>query len=207
MLPQKGSISYMEHLLKFLFEVGQLKKVKRSGWWLIGVDLPESVADHSFRCAVIGYFLAKLENANPYKVAIMCLFHDIHEARINDLHRVGQRYIDFGTAEKKAFNEQTESLSDELGSEIKPLLELFGNKNNVEGTLAKDADILECALQAREYQHEGFVGADDWLKNAKGTLISKSAQKLLRLIEKANPDEWWKLLKLPLKRQATDRKK
>lgn len=191
----------MENLLKFLFEVGKLKKVKRSGWWLIGVDLPESVADHSFRCAVIGYFLARLENADPHKVAVMCLFHDVQEARINDLHRVGQRYIDSSEAEKRAFNEQTESLSDDLGGEIKPLLEFFGKKDNLEGTLAKDADILECALQAREYQHAGFVGADDWLKNAKGTLVSKSAQKLLELIETANPDEWWKLLKLPVKRE------
>ena len=190
----------MENLLRFLFEVGQLKKVKRSGWWLIGVDHPESVADHSFRCAVIGYFLAKLENADPYKVAIMCLFHDMQEARINDLHKVGQRYVDFGAAEKKAFKEQTESLNEELGGEIKQLLEVFGDKNSIEGTVAKDADILECALQAREYQHKGFVGADDWLKNTRGTLISKSAQKLLELIETSNPDEWWKLLKIPLKR-------
>ncbi|MBI2559630.1 MAG: HD domain-containing protein [Planctomycetes bacterium] len=197
----------MENLLKFLFEVGKLKKVKRSGWWLIGVDLPESVADHSFRCAAIGYFLAKLEKADPYRVAVMCLFHDIQETRINDLHRVGQRYIDPDLAEKKAFAEQIESLSEELGSELRPLLVLFGNKDSLEGTLAKDADILECALQAREYQHEGFVGADDWLKNAKGTLVSKSAQKLLKLLETANPDKWWKLLKLPLKRRTNNKRK
>lgn len=197
----------MDNLLRFLFEVGKLKKVKRSGWWLIGVDLPESVADHSYRCAVIGYFLAKLENVDPYKVAVMCLFHDVQEARINDLHRVGQRYLDSGAAEKKAFKEQIASLGDELGGELKPLLELFGNKDNIEGTIAKDADILECALQAREYQHEGFVGADDWLKNARGTLSSKSAKKLLKQIETADPDEWWKLLKLPLKRDSASKRK
>ncbi|MBF0384955.1 MAG: HD domain-containing protein, partial [Candidatus Omnitrophica bacterium] len=34
-------------------EAGLLKRVKRSGWWVAGIKDPESVAEHSFRCAVI----------------------------------------------------------------------------------------------------------------------------------------------------------
>ena len=40
-------------IARYLFELGQLKRVKRSGWWVAGVDQPESVADHSFRCAAL----------------------------------------------------------------------------------------------------------------------------------------------------------
>ena len=32
-------------IARYLFELGQLKRVRRSGWWVAGVDQPESVAD------------------------------------------------------------------------------------------------------------------------------------------------------------------
>jgi hypothetical protein len=38
-------------MAKYLYEAGQLKRVKRSGWWIAGVKDPESVAEHSFRTA------------------------------------------------------------------------------------------------------------------------------------------------------------
>ena len=35
----------------------------------------------------------------------MTLFNDIHEARINDLHKMGHYYIEFRKAEQRAFDE------------------------------------------------------------------------------------------------------
>ena len=93
-------------LLDFIAEAGLLKRVKRSGWWVLGIEGGESVADHSFRCAVIGYILAKMEGADPYKVLLMTLFNDIHEARISDLHKMAQRYINGKEGEDKALAEQ-----------------------------------------------------------------------------------------------------
>ena len=89
--------------LDFFAEAGLLKRVKRSGWWVAGIKDPESVADHCFRTAVIGHYMALVEGVDPYKVVTMCLFNDIHEARINDLHKMGHYYIDFKQAEKKVF--------------------------------------------------------------------------------------------------------
>jgi len=89
--------------LTLFAEAGLLKRVKRSGWWVVGIKDPESVADHCFRCAIIGYYLAYLEHADPNKVVLMTLFNDIHESRINDLHKMGHYYIDFKKAEKKGF--------------------------------------------------------------------------------------------------------
>ena len=48
-------------------EAGLLKKVKRSGWWVVGIKDPESVAEHSFRCAIMGYYMAHLEEVDPLK--------------------------------------------------------------------------------------------------------------------------------------------
>jgi len=35
----------------YLFEIGSLKNLPRAGWLRLGVPLPESVAEHSFRVA------------------------------------------------------------------------------------------------------------------------------------------------------------
>ncbi|MCS7130781.1 MAG: HD domain-containing protein, partial [Archaeoglobaceae archaeon] len=43
----------MEDLVKFIHEVGSLKLTPRSGWLKIGIEFPESVAEHSFRTAII----------------------------------------------------------------------------------------------------------------------------------------------------------
>ena len=186
----------MEELVKFLFEVGHLKNVQRSGWWLIGNRKPESVAEHSFRCAVLGYFLAKSENLDTSKVILMCLFHDLHESRTNDLHKIAQRYLNLKEGENKVSQDQIFSLENSERDEIGSILKEFSDQETKESAVAKDADILECALQAREYQvQQGFTDAESWLKNGQGTLKSESAKRLLALIEDSDPNEWWKNLK------------
>jgi putative hydrolases of HD superfamily len=37
----------MSNIAKYLYEIGQLKRVKRSGWWMAEIVDPESVAEHS----------------------------------------------------------------------------------------------------------------------------------------------------------------
>ena len=186
----------MEELIKFLFEVGHLKNVQRSGWWLIGKRAPESVAEHSFRCAVLGYFLAKLENLDTSRVILMCLFHDLHESRTNDFHKIAQSYLNLKEGENKASQDQIKSLNNSERAEIGNILKEFSDQETRESAVAKDADILECTLQAREYQvQQGLKDAEDWMKNAQGTLKSEAAKKLLTLIKDSDPNEWWKKLK------------
>ena len=85
-----------KEIAKFLYETGQLKRVKRSGWWVAGVENPETVAEHSFRTVVIAYVLAHLEGVDLEKVVTMALFHDMAEARTNDAHRIVRRYAKWG---------------------------------------------------------------------------------------------------------------
>jgi putative hydrolase of HD superfamily len=51
-------------IAKYLYEVGYLKQVKRAGWGMLGISQSESVAEHSFRTATIGYVLASLAGAD-----------------------------------------------------------------------------------------------------------------------------------------------
>jgi putative hydrolase of HD superfamily len=185
----------MQELVQFLFETGHLKNVDRSGWWLFGNKNPESVAEHSFRCTVLGYILAKLEKVDPSKVIMMCLFHDVHETRTNDLHKVVQKYINQEEAGDKATEDQLKPLKDPIGKEISDVLGELTNQESKESVVAKDADILECAMQAREYQVQGYETAVDWLDRADDRLKCESSKKLLSILKQSDPNEWWKKLK------------
>ncbi len=179
-----------QNIVKFLFESGQLKQVKRSGWWMINIKDPENVAEHSFRCAIVGYVLSKMEKCSAEKVVLMCLFQDLPEARITDLHKVAHRYIDVRKAEKEALREQMQLLPKEYGNEITKLFYEFSGDLSKEGIVARDADLLENALSAKEYMDMGHKEAVRWIHNIRKLIKTKSAKTLLKTIEKTNSKEW-----------------
>ncbi len=182
-------------IVDFFFETGQLKRVKRSGWWLINIKDPETVAEHSFRAALIGYVLAKLEKVDSEKVILQCLFQDLNETRINDLHKVGQRYIEFKSVEKKVFSEQLDRLPAECQNELKQLFSEFQTDSSKEGAVARDADLLENACQAKEYIDLGYKDAQNWIDNIKKIIRTESGKRLLLEIEKSSSNDWWRELK------------
>ena len=103
-------------ILNFFFELAQLRRIKHEGWRTIGVENPESVADHSLRAAQIGYFLAKEENyKNPQEIVTMLVFHDIGECRIGDIHKIANRYVEAN--EEQAVKDQIQNLG-ETGKEL-----------------------------------------------------------------------------------------
>ncbi len=100
----------------------------------------------------------------------------------------------FKAAETKAHKEQTESLG-ELGNEIFSLHEEFQAQQTKEAIIARDADLLENAVQAMEYIHIGYKDAQNWIDNIKKVLKTKRAMQLLKTLEKTSPNEWWRGLK------------
>ena len=172
-------------------EAGLLKKIKRSGWWVAGIKDPESVAEHSFRCAVMAYYIAHLENVDPFKVVVMALFNDIHESRINDLHKMGHYYIDFKDAEKRVFKDQIKNLDKKVQAELERFRRDYDAQLTKESIVARDADILECLIQAKEYYDSGYAKAKKFFKKAPTYLKTKSAQRLWKQIRGWNSSEWW----------------
>ena len=182
-------------MAKYLYEAGQLKRVKRSGWWIAGVKDPESVAEHSFRTAVIAYILAQLEGADPEKATLMALFHDIGEARTNDLHRIARRYVNWENVEKKVIQDQSKRLPDEIGKRVTSILSEFEQAVSREAQVVRDADVLECLIQAREYQALGYKDVADWISNAQVALVTDSAKRIATQCLETEPNEWWEGLK------------
>jgi 5'-deoxynucleotidase YfbR-like HD superfamily hydrolase len=183
-----------KNTLDFLAEAGMLKRIKRSGWWMVGVPYEESVAEHSFRCAVIAYILARMEGVEPYKAMVMGLLGDIPEARINDLHKVASRYLDGRAAEKVVYREQVELLEDGIRDELQELRDDYDNQSTAGSVIARDADILECLLQAKEYSDLGFKTAEKFFKKAPEKLRTEAAQKLWKDMQSWDSSVWWERL-------------
>ena len=183
-----------KNVLNFIAEAGMLKRLPRSGWSVVGIKNMESVAEHSFRCAVIGYVLARMEGIAAYRPLLMTLFGDIHEARITDLHKMSQRYIDARAVEEKSFYEQIGFLPKGMRQELQGMYREYKAQATRESIVARDADILECLIQAKEYCEHGFKEAAKFMKKAPRFLRTKSARRLWLLAKKTNLNDWWHAL-------------
>jgi putative hydrolase of HD superfamily len=139
----------LEGLTNFLYEMGLLKRSKRTGWLIAGVDNPESIAEHTFRTAIIGYLLARMEGADPHKTATLCLFHDTQESRIGDVPSVGKAYV-VTAPNPQVTADQVAGFPDEIGEAVRELVDEYEARESLEAQLARDADKLECLIQARE---------------------------------------------------------
>jgi putative hydrolase of HD superfamily len=182
-----------DEILKFFFEMGQLSRVKREGWRMIGVEQPESVADHSLRAAQIGWVLAAMEGYDkPEEVATMVIFHDMGECRVGDLHKVAARYATVN--EEDAVREQTSRLA-ELGKRLFTMWKAKATRSSVAGVLAKDADLIELAVRAREYMEWGHKDAVEWFNAAVKGVQTNSAKQLLAQLPTISPSSWWEILK------------
>ncbi len=167
-------------IANFIFQAGNLKRTKRSGWLTIGIKDCESVAEHSFRASLIAYAIAKGEGLGKERAKdamFLTLLHDIHEARIGDLHRLSKKYAKLD--EKKA-------MEDSLGPMSKDANALLGDKELQ--IIVKDADLLEMFFQAREYSDEGNRYAKEWLQPKK--LITASARAIYKKMAKQDSRAW-----------------
>jgi putative hydrolase of HD superfamily len=177
----------MKRITEFLFEVGMLKKTPRTGYQFLGSGM-ESVADHSFRTTIVGYVLAALTpEADRHKVLLMCLLHDLPEARTGDHNYVNKRYV--AVDENKAIRDQVRAL--DFGDEIVSLIREFNAADSLEARLSKDADQLDLILELKQALDSGNPNAKDWLSFAVKRLSTENARKLAEEILKTDSAEWW----------------
>jgi putative hydrolase of HD superfamily len=174
-------------LVDFLFEVGMLKRTPRTGYQFLGSG-GESVADHCFRTAVIGYALACREpSADRNKVVLMCLFHDFPEARTGDHNYMNKRYVK--TDEEHALRDMTEGLG--FGPEIMELATEFNRCHTLEARISKDADQLDLILELKEQLDVGNPNAADWITYAMKRLGTEGARAAALDILETHSTHWW----------------
>ncbi len=177
----------MKQLINFLFEVGMLKKTPRTGYQFLGSGR-ESVAEHSFRTAVIGYLLSQQEpDADAYKIVLMCLFHDFHEARTGDHNYVNKKYV--RVDEDRAVRDLSKDLP--FGNDIISLTHEFNEGNSLEARLSRDADQLDLILELKEQLDLGNRSAKDWLGYTLKRLQTESAKRLAQEAMNTTYTDWW----------------
>ena len=178
-------------LAQFLYEIGTLRKIARSHrQTLLTDDLSDNIAAHSFRVAMIGWFLAKIKKADPYKVVMMCLLHDTSETRTGDQNWVHKKFV-------KAFEDEAiaSQFSQLIGEEeLLKHADEYSKRLTIEAKLAKDADLLDQVLLLKEYAWSGNQEAQLWLKDNQQIkyMSSEQAKLMARQIISQRPGDWWK---------------
>ena len=180
----------MKAVSRFLYEAGTLRKIARAHrQTLLTDDLSDNIASHSYRTALIGWFLAKSEHADPYRVTMMCLLHDLAEARSGDHNWVHKKYVKI--CEGEILKDQLGSLPDD--GALRSFAVEYAKRESVESKIAKDADLLDQILLLKEYLHQGNKEAAKWLLGKKDDpkIFSRSARDLAKAICEQEPGEWW----------------
>jgi putative hydrolase of HD superfamily len=153
-------MSSIENLIDLFELAGKLKQTERTGWTTqLGIRKPESVADHSYRCAIMGLFLSNETGTDILRLVQMLLLHDLHESVIGDLDkptkiRMGPERV--RDIEDEAVSQVASALPDNLRREYTSVWHELMEGATSEAVLATDIDKLEMALQALEYERQGY---------------------------------------------------
>ena len=166
-------------LARFLHRIGRLKGLPRTGWLHreVPVTEVESVADHSFRTALLAWLAAVADTSlDRERVLKLALTHDLAEALAGDptpydpaglpasndvearrtflnrrLVRSDARREAKRAAEAAAMVNLTADLPPPLSAELTALWAELDEGTTAEARFVKQADKLEAYLQSREY--------------------------------------------------------
>lgn len=180
------SRSQLTRLTDFLFECGMLRKTPRSGYQFLGTGA-ENVAEHSFRTAVIGFALARRAGADAQRTAMLCLFHDLPEARTGDFNYVNKIYNRCDEARALADALAGTGIEDA----VLPLHDELAANASAEALLAHDADQLDLMLNLKEQADLGNRYADKWLAAAKERLRTPEGVALGQAVLATDHTDWW----------------
>ncbi len=148
-----------ENVIKFYILCNKLKDVVRSGWltWNIQKERVESVAEHIYSTEMLAIAM-KSEyqiDVDIEKVIFMLAIHEIEEIIIGDIEITAADY-----ASKKALGHQAvhQVLKDLIdGEKLEKIILEFDERKTKEAYFAYQCDKLECDLQAKLYDEQGYV--------------------------------------------------
>lgn len=192
---EKQDDSKQNKIVNFLYEIGTMRKLARMHRQVfLTDDTSDNIASHSYRVAVISWFLAKEEGVDPYKTVMMGLLHDMSEVRSNDHNWIHKKYV-------KVYEDEINK--DQLGSlpypDLEEIINEYDKRESKESILAKEADTLDQILLLREYEWNGNKEAGIWL-NGKGKstgneqlkkLKTETGKKYGEKIYEIAPSDWW----------------
>lgn len=139
----------MRKLIKY---TEKLKHLPRTGWLDYGINIPETVASHSWQMAIMAMQLANTQPEQGYdfnKVIKMCLCHDLGESIIGDITPRDKRYKSKDTNEEDAIKHIAK---EGKMPELVLLYDEYVKNHTAEANLAHDLDKLDMYAQAIDYE-------------------------------------------------------
>ncbi|WP_218024921.1 HD domain-containing protein [Nocardia pseudovaccinii] len=135
---------------------------------------PNLSPKHTCRTAQLAALIAAYEGGDPARAAHLALWHDSQETRIRDLNQVAKPFL--GDLDHEAVTvTQTSGLPDLLQVLVRDTVEEFEAQATAEAVCARDADRLECLIQALEYQAAGNTLMSEWITGSKDRLKTATA--------------------------------
>ncbi|MFN3335964.1 MAG: HD domain-containing protein [Thermomicrobium sp.] len=197
--------------LRFVRAIGRLKTLRRQGWIDRGVREPESVADHSFRLAMLAWVLAQRRpDLDATRAMLLALVHDAAEAIAGDrtpfdtalqagveptvLFRQRPVYDPEAearktAAERAAIRELAALLPEPVGERLIEAWEEYEAAQTPEARFVRQLDKLETLLQALEYrEHQPDLIIDSFILGALDEVTDPSLRELL---EQALAEAGW----------------
>lgn len=172
-------------MFDFFYLVAELKKIPRSGWKnKVGIEHPESVADHSYGIAVMAMVLSDLHGFDTGKIIKMALLHDLAESLTGDFMPGEITPENKKVAEDDAMKEILSKIPQHVADQYMKLWQEYSNHQTKESILLHDVDKLEMAIQAVKYSSEGFSAEKlrIFFDSAKKEIRSKEILDILDII-------------------------
>jgi len=145
------------NLVSFFRIVCNLKTIKRSGWiHKSKITSPESVADHSYSMCMMSMILAEIMNLDSGYIMKMVIIHDLAESMVGDHMPDNISSEEKHLLEDKAMKKIISKLPNSLRKNYLCIWNEYNNNITVNAKFVHNMDKLEMALQAKEYEFEGY---------------------------------------------------
>jgi putative hydrolase of HD superfamily len=137
-----------------------------------------------------------MEGANSQRAAFLALWHDSQETRTTDLPHLTKNYVS-AAANVQVTRDQVAPLPPSVAGMISTAVAEYEAAETQEARCARDADKLECLLQAREYQEQGHTNVQPWIASSLAALTTASAKQLAHEAMAQNSLDWLERAKRP----------
>jgi putative hydrolase of HD superfamily len=175
--------SSLRNFIKFLEITGMLKRTARAGWVEVGIYQPESVADHTFRTAILCMLYADMEGLDPLKLLRMALIHDLPEAVIGDL-TPSKKTAETREKEETAINQILNLLPTRQREIYITVWNEYQEGKTREAQAVRQLEKIEMALQAKEYEKAGSANKSlqRFIKSAEEATTLPELKRLLSFV-------------------------
>ena len=183
--------SQKSDLVSFFRVVCNLKKIKRSGWiHKSNVLSPESVADHSYSMCMMSMVLSEIIDLDTEHIMKMANLHDLAESLVGDNMPDKISYEEKVLLEDKAMRKIISKLPSFLRGKYLDIWNEYIDNSTVSAKFVHNMDKLEMALQAKEYEFDGYSNQSlqIFLKSATDYISNDSFDIVLEILQTINYD-------------------